>query len=216
MSNFSFKKLLASSFVFKANSKASRLLSDEGNNVKDFTNVQVAENSNFDKFLNTMVAMIDYVQNHNSRTALFDRMSIDPSEYQVSSVICDIVSASQVWLSNTSSVLNKPIFKYVVSSDLQVMTPAMFNAYIENFKTFSNEDLFSKVQSFSFRKVILGDLKSVMDNDDVLSLNEAGTVELQITEILHIVLPISDLSKYTAKLPSDEAEDLIVWLSKSL
>lgn len=209
------KKLLASSFVFKANAKARHLLSDEGNVVVDPMNVDVANDSNFDKFLNTMLAFIDYVENHDTGSTVFDALNVDPSQYQVSKIICELASASLIWLSGSSSVLNKPVFQYSVPTDLRIMKPAAFNAYVQYFQLYCNQSLFNNPQAFSADKVVMEDLKSVMDGGFLLSLNPDGKVASQVTEILGISLPIENLSQYTTKLPASEKEDLILWLSQS-
>lgn len=217
MNNTEFKKLLATSIAFKANNKASRELSSEGNVLNDYSEVRLRENSNLDKYVNTYLALMDYVQNHDSRSAKLDKLGVDPTEYQVLPVVNKIIDASIVWLNNKVTVLQEPLFKYDFGEIGEIMLPAYFNAYQLHFGNIGDDDLFKNVQSFSPNSVTVSDVKSVMDDDHSLFvLNPEGTVASEISYVLGLTLPIPNVGKYATKDIELDDGEVLLWLSQQI
>lgn len=211
------KKLLATSIAYKANNKASREFSREGNVLVDYSEVQLKENSNFDKFVNTYLALINYVQEHDSRSSMFDQLNIDPTEYRVFPVVNKLINASIVMLNSKVTVLQKPLFKYNVGEIGNIMTPAYFEAYQSHFANIGDKDLFSGVQSFNPGIVTVSDIKSVMGDDNTLfTLNPDGSVSSEISYILGLTLPIANIGDYAAKDVELDDERVMVWLSQQI
>lgn len=217
MDDKSFKKLLATSIAFKANNKASREFTREGNVFVDYSDVQLRENSNFDKYLNTYLALMDYAQHHDSRSSRLDQLSVDPTEYRIFPIVNKIINASMVMLNSKVSVLQKPLFEYNYGEIGEIMTPAYFNAYQTHFSNIGDKDLFSSVQSFNPDIVTISDIKSVMDDDgSMYVLNPDGSVPSEISYILDLTLPITNIGDYAARDSELSDEGVMVWLSQSM
>lgn len=212
MSEFNIKDVLAASIAYQANNKASREINHEGNNVSGFS-TSINPGSNFDKYLNTYLALIDYVEKHDKREAVLDKLSVDPTEYQIKPIFNTLVSASKVMLAG-ASVLQQPLFAYKVQSVGDIMTPSYFNAYQNHFKMIGDDKLFAGVTSFNPESVTFSDIKAAVDGDNLYIINPDGKIDPEISMALGISLPISDLSKYAALDKELSKEDVVVWLTQ--
>lgn len=214
MAQFDLKMTLASSIAFRANNKASREIHSEGNDLSDYNNPVYAEGTNFDKYLNTYLALVDYKLNHASHTSVMDKVMIDPTEYQLLPKYADIINASVVMFNKTSSVFQKPVFSYKLGDLQECMSPAYFNAYQQHFSNIGDSHLFEGTQSFEPKIVTLMDLKDVVgSNNEMLVVNADGTVAPEVSYALGISLPITGFSDYTTRDRDLSEEDVLLWLN---
>lgn len=211
------KKLLATSIAYKANNKASREIAHEGNVLVDYSEVQLKENTNLDKYLNTYLALINYVQEHDSRSSMFDQLNVDPTEYRIFPIANRIINASTVMLNSKTTVFQKPLFKYDTGTIGDIMTPAYFEAYQSHFANIGDKDLFGDVQSFNPGIVTVSDVKSVMGEDGTMfTLNPDGSVPSEISYILGLTLPITNIGDYAAKDVELDYERVMLWLNQQI
>lgn len=163
MRDVQLKKLLASSFAFKANNKARRELNRVGNDISDFNDVVVKPGSDFDKYLNTYLALIDYVLNHENRSSKLDGMNVDPTDYQIKPILTELINCSKIMLNSASTVLQTPVFQLEVPNfDADFMLPSYFNAYQLQFTNVGDADLFGGVEAFQPKVVTLDALRAYL------------------------------------------------------
>lgn len=215
MTNNNLKMLLASSIAYKANNKAVREINSEGNHVNGFDEPEIKVGSNFDKYLNTYVALLSYVENHNHRSNQLDADGVDPEDYQIPAKFNQLLNCAKVYLCKGADSLSQAIYSYPLPKGGDYMQPSLFNAYQERFKTVGDDKLFSEVQSFNPQIVTLDELKCITNDDgELFTFNPDGKYSGEISYAMGIKLPVDNISQYTTKGVQLDREAVIVWLSK--
>lgn len=216
MSNLNLKTAVASAIAHKANNKATRELTHDGMKVSGFE-VSCDANSTFDKYCNTYLALVDYIEKHDDRSSVIDKNFIDPTEYQLPGIFNDLLSCTSIKWSKASTAWNKPVFSYNVGDVGEFLTPSYFNAFQERFANLGDAKLFANVKAFQPKAVTFDDLKGVVGEDGHVYINNpSGSYDPMFSEALNVPAPISNFSDYAAKGVDHESEAVVVWLSQQM
>lgn len=211
------------SILARANGKArgflKRFVSSGNVNQPLDSKIEVGDHTAFGRYINTFYALQEHIENGKINGSKISSKGFDPQDYKVMPKIQQVLVASRIMLSNSSSMIEEPIFKAELpqfTSDFEFMSPAVFNDFQDQVTNMGDKNIFAAAKPFNVDKVVtLEDLQVVFDKEKNGYLyHVGGTIEPEVSFILNVQSPIPSIEKYLPNFREMNEKDVIVWLAQ--
>lgn len=212
----SIKDLALSAISLNLNKKTVKFYQTVGL-IQDGLKFTVKENSDLDKYLNTL----DMIQS----VRVTDTKSLNPmtrdgerlSDFEIPQIFQLLINASVLYSTGeNSTALNVPVWKALVQPTTgETLSALEFNQFQKLVDQFNESKMFEKATKFAKKNYSFDDVNSVVGNDDCLyTLRTSGALDSHITRLLDIKSPF-DVKYLSLALPIT-FEEAKVWLQTQM